>query len=44
MVIEQIHIQNFKALKNVELRNLPSLAVFVGTGQGKPPCFAYSRF
>ena len=45
MVIEQIHIQNFKALKNVELRNLPSLAVFVGrNGTGKTTLFRVFSF
>ena len=29
MVIEEIHIQNFKALQNISLKRLPPLAVFV---------------
>ena len=45
MAIEQIHIKNFKALKNVELRNLPSLAVFVGrNGTGKTTLFRVFSF
>ena len=45
MVIEQIHIQNFKALKNIELKNLPSLAVFVGeNGVGKTTLFRVFSF
>lgn len=45
MVIEQIHIKNFKALKNVELKNLPSLAVFVGrNGTGKTTLFRVFSF
>ena len=45
MVIEQIKIKNFKALKNVELRNLPPLAVFVGrNGTGKTTLFRVFSF
>ena len=30
MKIEKIRIQNFRSLHNIELDNIPSLAVFVG--------------
>lgn len=40
MKIEHIHIRNFRALKNVELRGIPPLAVFVGeNGSGKSTLF-----
>jgi predicted ATPase len=40
MIIEEIHIQNFKALKDVHLKNLPAMAVFVGeNGSGKSTLF-----
>ncbi len=40
MVIQEIRIRNFKALKNVALKNLPALAVFVGqNGVGKTTLF-----
>jgi len=40
MKIERIHIRNFRALHDVELRNVPPLAVFVGkNGSGKSTLF-----
>ncbi len=40
MKIERIHIKNFRALYDVELRDVPSLAVFVGeNGSGKSTLF-----
>jgi len=40
MKIEHIHIRNFRALKDVELRDIPPLAVFVGeNGSGKSTLF-----
>lgn len=40
MRIETITVQNFKALKNIELSNLPAYAVFVGAnGSGKTTLF-----
>ena len=45
MIIEEIRIQNFKALKDVHLKNLPSLAVFVGkNGTGKTTLFHVFSF
>ena len=45
MVIEEIHIQNFKALRDVNLKNLPALAVFVGqNGVGKTTLFRVFSF
>ena len=45
MAIEEIHIQNFKSLKNIELKNLPPLAVFVGeNGVGKTTLFRVFSF
>ena len=45
MVIEEIHIQNFKAFKNINLKGLPPLAVFVGkNGVGKTTLFRVFSF
>ena len=45
MVIEEINIKNFKALKNIDLKNLPALAVFVGkNGVGKTTLFRVFAF
>ena len=45
MVIEEIHIQNFKALRNISLKKLPPLAVFVGkNGVGKTTLFRVFSF
>ncbi len=45
MIIEAIHIKNFKALKDVHLTNLPPMAVFVGkNGTGKTTLFHIFSF
>ncbi|MCB1097116.1 MAG: AAA family ATPase [Verrucomicrobiae bacterium] len=45
MIIEEFRIQNFKALKDVHLTNLPSMAVFVGkNGTGKTTLFRIFAF
>jgi predicted ATPase len=45
MIIEEIRVKNFKALKDVHLKNLPSLAVFVGkNGTGKTTLFHVFSF
>ncbi|MDA7987552.1 MAG: AAA family ATPase [Alphaproteobacteria bacterium] len=45
MKIESIKIKNFRALYDVELRNVPPLAVFVGeNGSGKSTLFRVFRF
>jgi len=45
MIIEEIRIQNFKALKDVHLKGLPSVAVFVGkNGTGKTTLFRIFAF
>jgi len=45
MVIREIHIQNFKAFKNISLKGLPPLAVFVGkNGVGKTTLFRVFSF
>ncbi len=45
MIIEEIRIRNFKALHNVALTEIPSLAVFVGkNGAGKTTLFRVFSF
>jgi predicted ATPase len=45
MIIEEIRIKNFKALKDVHLTNLPPMAVFVGkNGTGKTTLFHIFAF
>ncbi len=45
MKIESIKIKNFKAYKDVEIRNLPSMCVFVGAnGVGKSTLFSIFAF
>jgi predicted ATPase len=45
MNIESIRIKNFKALQNVELRDLPAFSVFVGrNGTGKTSLFRVFAF
>ncbi len=45
MIIEEIRIQNFKALKDVHLKNLPAMSVFVGkNGTGKTTLFRVFAF
>lgn len=45
MIIEEIHIKNFKALQDVRLSNLPPMAVFVGkNGTGKTTLFRVFAF
>lgn len=45
MIIEEIRIKNFKALKDVHLKNLPPVAVFVGkNGTGKTTLFRIFAF
>ena len=45
MIIEEIHIQNFKALKDVHLKSLPATSVFVGkNGTGKTTLFRVFAF
>ena len=45
MAIEGISIRNFKALKNIDLKDLPALAVFVGkNGVGKTTLFRVFAF
>ena len=45
MKIEKIRIQNFRLLHNIELDNIPSLAVFVGeNGSGKSTIFQVFAF
>ncbi len=40
MKIERIRLKNFRALRDVELKNIPPLAVFVGkNGSGKSTLF-----
>ena len=44
-MIEAIHIENFKALKSIDLTELPQLAVFVGkNGVGKTSLFCVFSF
>ena len=44
-MIEAIHIENFKALKSIDLTDLPQLAVFVGkNGVGKTSLFRVFSF
>jgi len=45
MIIEEIHIRNFKALKDVHLIKLPPMSVFVGkNGTGKTTLFRVFAF
>ncbi len=45
MIIEEIRIQNFKALEDIHLKNLPPLSVFVGkNGTGKTTLFRVFAF
>jgi predicted ATPase len=45
MRIETIRVRNFKALQNVELKNLPAFCVFVGrNGSGKTTLFRVFAF
>ena len=45
MGIEEINIRNFKALKHIDLKNLPAFAVFVGkNGVGKTTLFRVFAF
>ena len=45
MKIERIHVRNFRALYDVELCDIPSLAVFVGeNGSGKSTLFQIFEF
>ena len=44
MKIEKILIKNFRSLHNIELDNIPSLAVFVGeNGSGKSTIFKMKK-
>ena len=44
-MIEAVHVENFKALKSIELAGLPQLAVFVGkNGVGKTSLFRIFSF
>jgi predicted ATPase len=45
MKIESIRLKNFKALKNVEIQNLPKMCIFVGAnGSGKTTLFNVFSF
>ena len=45
VVIEEIRIRNFKVLKDVQIKNLPALAVFIGkNGTGKTTLFRVFAF
>jgi predicted ATPase len=45
MRIESLKIKNFKAFENVEIKNLPPLAVFIGAnGTGKSTLFGVFEF
>ena len=45
MQIEQIRVRNFRAFKDVELRDVPRFAVLVGAnGTGKSTLFAIFGF
>ncbi|WGY47650.1 AAA family ATPase [Vibrio sp. ABG19] len=40
MKIEYLRVKNYRALKQIELKNMPSLCVFVGkNGSGKSTIF-----
>ena len=45
MRIETIRLKNFKAFRELELQNLPALAIFVGAnGTGKSTLFEVFEF
>ncbi|MFM6024613.1 MAG: AAA family ATPase, partial [Dolichospermum sp.] len=45
MKIESIHLKNFKAFKNVEIKKIPKMCVFVGAnGTGKTTLFNVFSF
>lgn len=45
MQIEQIRIKNFRVFKDVEMRNIPRLAILVGAnGTGKSTLFSVFGF
>ena len=45
MKIEAIRLSNFKAFKNVDIRNIPKMCVFVGAnGTGKSTLFSVFGF
>ena len=45
MQIEQLRVKNFRAFKDVQMRDVPSLAIFVGAnGTGKSTLFAIFGF
>jgi len=45
MKIESIHVKNFRSLRNIELNNIPPLAVFIGeNGVGKSTLFRVFAF
>ncbi len=45
MKIESLKIRNYKVFRNVEIRDIPNLAVFLGkNGTGKSTFLIYSDF
>ena len=45
MKIESLKIHNYKVFRNVEIRDIPNLAVFLGkTEQARAPFLIYSDF
>ena len=45
MIIEELHIRNFKALEDVHLKDLPGMSVFLGrNGTGKTTLFRVFSF